>query len=209
MKAIRILLAVGALGATAAASAQVGVSVTVGQPGFYGHIDIGDMPQPRVIYPQPVIIQHGPAYPPMYLRVPPGHEKHWNKHCAEYNACGRPVYFVQNDWYENTYVPAYQKKHGAPPEVEGWQDWFGATAILTAIKETNSTDSAKLVAFLEEHKFDGYKDAPIGFRNFDHQLVQPLLVASVKDKISDKYDYFNIDSEYPKDLSQLDAAYGS
>ena len=34
-------------------------------------------------------------------------------------------------------------------------------------------------------------------------------MASVKDKITDKYDYFNIDSEYPKDLSQLDAAYGS
>jgi branched-chain amino acid transport system substrate-binding protein len=107
------------------------------------------------------------------------------------------------------FVEAYQKKHGAPPEVEGWQDWFGATAILTAIKETKSTDSAKLVAFLEEHKFDGYKDAPIGFRNFDNQLVQPLLVASVKEKITDKYDYFNIDSEYPKDLSQLEAAYGS
>ena len=107
------------------------------------------------------------------------------------------------------FVEAYQKKHGAPPEVEGWQDWFGATAILTAIKETNSTDSAKLVAFLEEHKFDGYKDAPIFFRNFDHQLVQPLLVAQVKEKITDKYDYFDIKSEYPKDASALNAAYGS
>jgi branched-chain amino acid transport system substrate-binding protein len=97
----------------------------------------------------------------------------------------------------------------SPPEVEGWQDWFATTAILTAIKETKSTDSSKLVAFLEEHKFDGYKDAPIGFRNFDHQLVQPLLVASVKDKITDKYDYFTIDNEYPKDVNQLEAAYGS
>jgi branched-chain amino acid transport system substrate-binding protein len=34
-------------------------------------------------------------------------------------------------------------------------------------------------------------------------------VATVKDKITDKYDYFNIDSEYPKDLSQLQAAYGT
>ncbi|GAC1327371.1 MAG: ABC transporter substrate-binding protein [Beijerinckiaceae bacterium] len=107
------------------------------------------------------------------------------------------------------FATTYQKKHGQPPEVEGWQDWFGATAILTAIKETGSTDSAKLVAFLEEHKFDGYKDAPIWFRNFDHQLIQPLLIASVKDKITDKYDYFDIQSEYPKDAAQLDAAYGS
>jgi hypothetical protein len=50
---------------------------------------------------------------------------------------------------------AYQKKYGQPPEVEGWQNWFGTAAILTAIKETKATDSAKLVAFLEEHKFDG------------------------------------------------------
>ncbi|MGH9808334.1 MAG: ABC transporter substrate-binding protein, partial [Terriglobia bacterium] len=107
------------------------------------------------------------------------------------------------------FVEAYRKRFGAPPEVEGWQDWFATTAILTAIKETKSTDSTKLVAFLEEHKFDGYKDASIGFRNFDHQLVQPLLVASVKEKITDKYDYFNIDSEYPKDIAQLEAAYGS
>jgi branched-chain amino acid transport system substrate-binding protein len=107
------------------------------------------------------------------------------------------------------FADAYEKKFGAPPEVEGWQDWFGTTAILTAIKETKSTDSARLVAFLEQHKFDGYKDAPIGFRNFDHQLVQPLLVATVKDKITDKYDYFNIDNQYPKDLNELDSAYGS
>ena len=47
---------------------------------------------------------------PIYLRVPPGHEKKWNKHCASYNACGRPVYFVRDDWYRNTYVPQYQMR---------------------------------------------------------------------------------------------------
>ena len=41
------------------------------------------------------------------------------------------------------FVEAYKKKYGAPPEVEGWQDWFGTTAILTAIKETKSTDSSQ------------------------------------------------------------------
>jgi branched-chain amino acid transport system substrate-binding protein len=103
----------------------------------------------------------------------------------------------------------YRAKYGAPPEVEGWQDWFGTTAILTAIKETGSTDSTKLVSFLEEHKFEGYKDTPIWFRNSDHQLIQPVLVASVKEKITDKFDYFDIAAEYPQDASQLDAFYGS
>ena len=41
------------------AYAEVGMSVDVGQPGFYGQIDIGDVyPPPRVIYSRPVIIHH-------------------------------------------------------------------------------------------------------------------------------------------------------
>jgi len=31
-------------------AADVGVSISVGQPGFYGQIDIGDFPQPQLIY---------------------------------------------------------------------------------------------------------------------------------------------------------------
>jgi branched-chain amino acid transport system substrate-binding protein len=107
------------------------------------------------------------------------------------------------------FAGAYQKKFGQPPEVEGWQDWFGATAILTAIKETKSTDAATLVHFLEEHKFDGYKDKPIYFRNFDHQLVQPTLVAAVKPKITDKYDYFDIVAEYPEGATSLEQFFGT
>jgi len=97
-----------------ALAADVGVSVTVGQPGFYGRIDIGDFPQPRLIYKQAVIIEHGiPMHRgPIYLRVPPGHAKNWKKHCHEYGACGERVFFVHNDWYEREYVPRYQERHG-------------------------------------------------------------------------------------------------
>ena len=49
-----LLLAASALPALAA---DVGVSVSVGQPGFYGRIDIGNAPPPVLIYPQPVVIQ--------------------------------------------------------------------------------------------------------------------------------------------------------
>ncbi len=107
------------------------------------------------------------------------------------------------------FAKAYETRHGQPPEVQAWQDWFGATAILTAIRETKSTDSAKLVEFLEQHKFAGYKDMPIGFRDFDHQLVQPTLAVSVKEKITDKYDYFDVKAEFPGDAGELNAFYGS
>lgn len=96
-------------------AADVGVSISIGQPGFYGHIDIGDFPQPQLIYPTPMIIQRVPvnvARPPIYLHVPPGHAKNWRKHCRKYNACGQPVYFVQESWYNDEYVPRYSEKHG-------------------------------------------------------------------------------------------------
>ncbi len=90
------------------------VSVQVGQPGFYGRVDIGGFPQPQLIYPQPVVIQRVPVgvvSEPIYLHVPPGHAKHWSKHCGKYNACGQQVYFVQDRWYNQEYVPRYREMH--------------------------------------------------------------------------------------------------
>jgi hypothetical protein len=101
--------------AAASAPALAGVSVTVGQPGFYGRIDIGNLPEPRVIYAEPVVIQRAPmgeVREPIYLHVPQGHERNWRKHCRQYNACGQPVYFVHDDWYQKEYVPRYREDHG-------------------------------------------------------------------------------------------------
>lgn len=97
---------------TLALAADVGVSVSIGQPGFYGQLDIGDYPQPQVIYRQPMMVERVPMdRPPVYLRVPPGYAKHWSKHCREYNACGERVFFVRDSWYNREYVPRYQGQH--------------------------------------------------------------------------------------------------
>lgn len=113
MKRILIAAAIAvATIATPAIAADVGVSISVGQPGFYGRLEIGDFPQPQLIYPQPMIIEPVPLdRPPLYLRVPPGHAKHWSKNCHKYNACGERVFFVQDKWYRREYVPRYQEQH--------------------------------------------------------------------------------------------------
>ena len=98
-----------------ATAADVGVSVNIGQPGFYGRIDIGSFPPPPVIYAQPVLIAPAPVaivQGPIYLRVPPGHAKDWAKHCRRYNACGQRTYFVEEDWYHTVYAPA--RGYGRP-----------------------------------------------------------------------------------------------
>lgn len=108
------IAAAASLFAAQALAADVGVSISIGQPGFYGQIDIGNYPRPEVVYAQPVVVAPviGVARPPIYLYVPPGHAKHWAQHCHEYRACGERVYFVNENWYNNTYVPAYRERQG-------------------------------------------------------------------------------------------------
>ena len=88
------------------AATSVGVSIDIAQPGMYGRIDIGNYPPPRVVYAEPIVIAR-PVYrveqAPVYLYVPPGHQRNWGKFCGRYNACGQPVYFVQEDWVRERY----------------------------------------------------------------------------------------------------------
>ncbi|MFZ2855245.1 MAG: hypothetical protein WAZ34_14205 [Rhodocyclaceae bacterium] len=106
------LLIAAAFAVAAVPAFAADVSISIGQPGFYGRIDIGDYPQPQVIYRRPMMIERVEIdRPPIYLRVPPGHAKNWRKHCHRYNACGERVYFVQNNWYNQEYVPRYQERH--------------------------------------------------------------------------------------------------
>lgn len=118
------LVAVSALWGGAALAAAPYVNATVEgalTPGVYGRIDIGNAPPPPLIYAQPLIIQRPPVLvqqAPLYLHVPPGHAKKWAKHCAKYNACGQPVYFVKvrgdddHDDHEGRKDKHHGKGHG-------------------------------------------------------------------------------------------------
>lgn len=99
----------------------IGLSVQVGEPGFFGRIDIGGAPPPEVIYQQPVVVHAPPVElerEPIYLHVPPEHAQHWAKYCRQYNACGERVYFVKDDWYRNEYVPHYREHYARGHEEE-------------------------------------------------------------------------------------------
>lgn len=126
MKAKFLAASLLALSATSAFAADVGLSLSVGQPGFYGRLDIGDYPPPMVVYRQPVLIERPVRYvesAPIYLRVPPGHMKNWRRHCHAYHACSQRVFFVQDGWYNNQYVPRYHERHGRPgPHREEYRD---------------------------------------------------------------------------------------
>jgi hypothetical protein len=106
---VEAMVALGLAAAVGAASAtDVGVSVSISQPGVFGRVDIGRFPQPQLVVAQPVIVERPRVVhvrpEPVYMWVPPGHRKDWRKHCRHYNACGVPVYFVQDRWYQERVV---------------------------------------------------------------------------------------------------------
>lgn len=78
-------------------------------PGVYGRVELGNDSHPDVYYPRPTLIISDSRYAktrPVYLHVPPGHAKHWGKHCQKYNACDRPVYFIRSTEYDT-----YEREH--------------------------------------------------------------------------------------------------
>ncbi len=99
--------------APSAIAGDLGVNVILSgeiTPGVYGQVEIGNAPRPVVVYEQPRVIVVDKRYArsePVYLHVPPGHAKHWDKHCHQYHACERRVYFVKSREYE----PEYQREH--------------------------------------------------------------------------------------------------
>lgn len=104
-KALALALA-GFLAAPAFAGPDVSVSIGIQQPGVYGRIDIGRYPRPVLVYPRPIVVAP-PAVvlprQPIYLYVPPRHQRDWRHYCGRYNACGQPVYFVQENWVRDRY----------------------------------------------------------------------------------------------------------
>lgn len=109
---------------------------------------------------------------------------------------------------EQAMAAAYEKKYSRPAADKAWMGWLGMKSLLDSIEAANSTDAAAVVAALEKwHVKRG--DLDTGYRPFDHQMVNRLLVAGIKPKITDKWDYFDIKAELPKSQADIDAAFGS
>jgi len=117
-KLIAALALVAGASAVPALASNVAVSISVGEPGFYGHLDVGGYGRPAVIYREPVVVAHRyRGVPAVYMRVPADHSRNWNRYCGRYDACSRPVYFVRDEWYRDVYTPRYRQVHG-----RNWHD---------------------------------------------------------------------------------------
>jgi hypothetical protein len=126
---MRLTLFAGALIVGAGVSHAGGLDIHVllsGEvaPGLYGQVNIGDERPPPVVYTQPLLIEPQRDPPaPVYLHVPPGHARNWRRHCHEYNACNRPVYFVRSQEYDPEYQRHYRDhEHERELQRQRWQE---------------------------------------------------------------------------------------
>jgi len=129
---MRLILIAAVLLVSAGVSQAGGLDINVllsGEvaPGLYGQVNIGNERPPPLVYMQPLLIEPQQASKvPIYLHVPPEHARDWRRHCHEYNACNRPVYFVRSREYEPEYQRHY-RDHERERELERqrWQERQG------------------------------------------------------------------------------------
>ena len=100
------------------------------------------------------------------------------------------------------------KLYGRPAADKTWMGWLGMKTLLDSIEAAGSTDSAAVVAALESWK-TRRGDMEVFYRDFDHQMVNRLLVAGIKPKITDKWDYFDVKAELPKTPDDIAQAFGA
>lgn len=120
LSALVLTLACLSAGHDAHAATQIAVTVGINAPGQYGRIDFNNYPQAMLItqqpvfyLPQTVVVQQDP----IYLYVPAEHQGNWGRYCRRYQACGRPVYFVREDWVSAQYGREQEeRKHGKGPK---------------------------------------------------------------------------------------------
>jgi branched-chain amino acid transport system substrate-binding protein len=118
-------------------------------------------------------------------------------------------------WYHTSEVPAskvfvegFIKKYGKPPENHAWIEYISLKIMAKAITEAKSTDTDKLIAYLEsEAKFDILKARQGYFRSWDHQLMQEAYPFTVKakGKAKDQWDMLELGAAIPGPNESLES----
>ncbi|HEY8289349.1 MAG TPA: ABC transporter substrate-binding protein [Acetobacteraceae bacterium] len=119
-------------------------------------------------------------------------------------------------WYNNPNNPPeekkfaeeYQKKHNRPAADKAWMGWITAKSLFDTIDTVKSTDSNKIIEGLENWKFSS-AGTTYYYRKWDHQMLLRNLVVQVKDKIPNKWDYFDVKAALPENPADLEKVFGT
>jgi branched-chain amino acid transport system substrate-binding protein len=109
---------------------------------------------------------------------------------------------------EQAFAAAYEKKYRKPPADKAWMGWVTARSLFESIDSAGSTDPMAIVEALEAWKVSAGRSS-YSYRRFDHQMLVRNLAVTVKDKITDKWDYFDVKATLPENVADLDEVFGA
>jgi branched-chain amino acid transport system substrate-binding protein len=98
------------------------------------------------------------------------------------------------------FVAEFRKRHAKPPENHAWIEYVSLKIMAQAMNATKSTDTEKLIGYLESQaEFDLLKARKGYFRSWDHQLMQEAYPFTVKPKgqAKDKWDFLQFGAAVP------------
>lgn len=131
------------------AGVHVNVNVGIGTPGYYGVLPIQGV-TPSLWNANPIVaIGAALAGAPIYLTVPDNHRRHWRRYCAEYGACGVPVYFVKRSWYNKHYRQPLLHRRLLPRQdnmlVQNMTEALAGTIVLRLVVRMPVPDPRKVM----------------------------------------------------------------
>jgi branched-chain amino acid transport system substrate-binding protein len=119
-------------------------------------------------------------------------------------------------WYKNPnntpeekqFAVEYEKKYQKPAADKAWMGWITARSLFESIDTAKSLEPMPIIEALEAWKApaDGYS---YSYRKFDHQMMMRNLAVTVKPKITDKWDYFDVAATLPQDPKDLASVFGT
>ena len=109
---------------------------------------------------------------------------------------------------EQAFAAAYLKKYGKPAADKAWMGWITARSLFESIDMVKSTDANKIIEGLEAWKVPA-GNASYSYRKFDHQMLVRNLAVTVKEKITDKWNYFDVKATLPENPADLDKVFGT
>jgi branched-chain amino acid transport system substrate-binding protein len=112
-----------------------------------------------------------------------------------------------NTLEEKVFAAAYEKKYNKPAADKAWMGWITARSLFESIDAAKSTDSMAIVEGLEAWTVIS-GNTSYSYRKFDHQMLVRNLAVKVKDKITDKWDYFDVAATLPENPADLDKTFG-
>jgi len=109
---------------------------------------------------------------------------------------------------EKAFAAAYERKYKKPPADKAWMGWITARSLFESIDAAQSTEPMAIVEALEAWKVQAGPSS-YSYRRFDHQMLVRNLAVTVKDKIIDRWDYFDVKAILPENVADLDKVFGT